>query len=255
MLLLGFGDRSRSAGAIRIVRRRAAELDLDTSHFRGQRLWSDAQLRQAVSECRSWPEVQSRLGLSTEGAGSNKPHLKSHAVRLALDTSHLDRVSYDGRAPAQAPARVTELTAQPKYLRIAAETLAAAWFTLRGCPVSFPSQQTAYDLLADTPDGIKRVQVKSTTSKHKNGWQVGVGHHPDTHSKKGRVLAYDPDEIDLFFIVDGDMTMYLIPSRAIAGRVGILLRTYAKYMIGNARGLLDAAGAAGAAAAPATAPA
>jgi hypothetical protein len=32
--------------------------------------------------------------------------------------------------------------------------------------------------------------------------------------------------------------MYLIPSRAIAGRVGILLRTYAKYTVGNASGLL-----------------
>jgi hypothetical protein len=42
------------------------------------------------------------------------------------------------------------------------------------------------------------------------------------------------------------MTMYLIPSRAIAGRVGILLRTYRKYIVGNARGLLgdvDARGA------------
>ena len=65
-----------------------------------------------------------------------------------------------------------------------------------------------------------------------------MGHHPDTHSKKRHVLAYSPDEIDLFFIVDGDMTMYLIPSRAIAGRVGILLRTYQKYILGNARGLL-----------------
>jgi hypothetical protein len=51
-------------------------------------------------------------------------------------------------------------------------------------------------------------------------------------------VAYDPDEIDLFFIVDGDMTMYLIPSRAIAGRVGILLRTYKKYTVGSAQGLL-----------------
>ncbi len=34
------------------------------------------------------------------------------------------------------------------------------------------------------------------------------------------------------------MTMYLIPSRAIAGRVQILLRTYLKYIVGNARGLL-----------------
>ncbi len=36
------------------------------------------------------------------------------------------------------------------------------------------------------------------------------------------------------------MTMYLIPSRAIAGRVRILLRTYAKYIAGNANGLLEA---------------
>ncbi len=74
---------------------------------------------------------------------------------------------------------------------------------------------------------------------------VTVGHHPDTHSKKGSLLAYDPDEIDLLFIVDGNMTMYLIPSRAIAGRVRILLRTYRKYVVGNAHGLLGMVGDAG----------
>jgi hypothetical protein len=36
------------------------------------------------------------------------------------------------------------------------------------------------------------------------------------------------------------MTLYLIPSRAIAGRVMILLRTYRKYAVGNALGLLGA---------------
>jgi hypothetical protein len=133
------------------------------------------------------------------------------------------------------------LKAELKFLRVAADTLAAAWFMLRGCAVSFPAEPTVYDLLADAPQGLMRVQVKTTTSTHKNGWQVGVGHHPDTHSKKGQLLAYSPDEIDLFFIVDGDMTMYLIPSRAIAGRVGILLRTYQKYVVGNASGLLGAA--------------
>jgi hypothetical protein len=39
-------------------------------------------------------------------------------------------------------------------------------------------------------------------------------------------VPYDPEMIDLFFIVDGDLNIYLIPSRVIAGRVGILLRTY-----------------------------
>jgi hypothetical protein len=38
--------------------------------------------------------------------------------------------------------------------------------------------------------------------------------------------------------VDGNLTIYLIPSRVIAGRVGILLRTYTKYIVGNAAGLM-----------------
>jgi hypothetical protein len=41
------------------------------------------------------------------------------------------------------------------------------------------------------------------------------------------------------------MTIYLIPIRAIAGRVGILLRTYRTYLVGNVRGLLEAAEDAG----------
>jgi hypothetical protein len=238
MLLLGFGERSKSAGAVRIVRRRAAELDLDWSHFRGKRRWSDAQLKQAVSECHSWEALLSTLGLSAR-SGNVESHIKSHAVRLGLDTSHLNRLSHNGRQPGEPTAKVSELAAQRNFLRVAAGTLAATWFMLRGCAVSFPAEPTRYDLLADTPQGLMRVQVKSTTSTSKNGWQASVGHHPDTHSKNQRhVLAYSPDEIDLFFIVDGDMTMYLIPSRAIAGRVGILLRTYRKYIVGNARGLL-----------------
>jgi hypothetical protein len=252
MLLLGFGERSKSAGAVRIVRRRADELDLDWSHFRGKRRWSDAQLKQAVAECHSWEELLSRLGLSTR-SGNVQPHIKSHTVRLGLDTSHLNRLSHNGRQPAEPPAEASELAAQRKFLRVAAGTLAATWFMLRGCAISFPAEPTRYDLLADTPQGIKRVQVKTTTSASRYGWQVGIGHHPDTHSKKGHLLAYSPDEIDLFFIVDGDMTMYLIPSRAVAGRISILLRTYRRYIAGNARGLLGVAADTGDAAAPASA--
>jgi hypothetical protein len=44
--------------------------------------------------------------------------------------------------------------------------------------------------------------------------------------------------IDWFFIVDGDLAIYLIPSRVIAGRVGILLRAYTKYIVGSAAGLM-----------------
>jgi len=41
-------------------------------------------------------------------------------------------------------------------------------------------------------------------------------------------VPYDPELIDLFFIVDGDLSLFLIPSKVIAGRVGLLLRTFAK---------------------------
>ena len=134
-------------------------------------------------------------------------------------------------------AQVSDLKAQLKYLRVAAGTLAATWFMLRGCAVSLPAEPARYDLLADTPQGIMRVQVKTTTCSQQGRLDRSAsGHHPDTHSKKkGMCSPTDPDEIDLFFIVDGDMTMYLIPSRAIAGRVGILLRTYRKYIVGSAQ--------------------
>lgn len=238
MLLLGFGSRANSAGAVRIVRRRADELGLDSSHFRGKRRWSDEQLRQAVADCNSWEEVILRLGLSAEH-GSIAPHIKSHTVRLGLDTEHLKGISHVGRQPPGAVPDVAALPTDPKNLRAAAESIAAAWFTVRGCTVSIPATPAIYDLLVETPERLMRVQVKSTTRAHKDsGWLAGIGHHPDTHSKKGSVLAYSPDEIDLFFIIDGDMSIYLIPSRTVAGRITILLRTYKKYIVGNVRGFL-----------------
>ena len=241
MRLLGFGARAHSSGAIRMIRRRADELQLDHSHFRGKRRWSDQDLKLAIAESRSWRQVIDRLGLSTS-SGHMQPHLKSHAIRLGLETEHLNPVSHSGRQPSEAVPLFATSAADRRQLRTAAPVTAAAWFTMRSCVVSFPAEPALYDLLADTPEGLMRVQVKTTTNKHKNeGWMVGVGHHPDTHSKKGHILAYSPDEIDLFFIVDGDMTMYLIPSRAIAGRVRILLRTYAKYIVGSAAGLLAGA--------------
>jgi hypothetical protein len=96
-----------------------------------------------------------------------------------------------------------------------------------------------YDLLVATAEGIQRVQVKTTTCYvSKDGWRVGVGRRPYSVGNRERVVPYDPESIDQFFIVDGDLNLYLIPSRVIAGRVSILLRTYAKYIVGNASGLM-----------------
>jgi hypothetical protein len=125
-----------NAGTTRTIRRRAAFLGLDTSHFRGNRSWPDAVLRNAVTDSRTWDEVLTRLGLSSR-AGGERTLVKAHALR-----------------------------------------------------------------------------------------------------NNALLVPYDPEVIDLFFIVDGDLTIYVIPSRVVGGRTRILLRSYKKYIVGNAAGLI-----------------
>jgi hypothetical protein len=67
---------------------------------------------------------------------------------------------------------------------------------------------------------------------------VVVGRRPYSSGNRERRIPYDPESIDLFFIVDGDLTIYLTPSRIIAGRVAILLHTYTNYIVGSAAGLM-----------------
>jgi len=67
---------------------------------------------------------------------------------------------------------------------------------------------------------------------------IWPGRRPYSIGNRERLIPYDPDLIDWFFIVDGDLAIYVIPSRVLAGRVRVLLRTYSKYIVGNAAGLM-----------------
>jgi hypothetical protein len=154
-----------------------------------------------------------------------------HAMRLGLDLSHLEAVTVDDPDPLNWHVDLLRL-------RDAAAPIAAAWFTIRGCAVSLPIEQAIYDLLVHSAGGISRVQVKSTTTKADEGGQVMVGRRPYSARNLAPLIPYDPKVIDYFFIVDGDLNMYLIPSRVIAGRVALQLRTYKRHIVGNARGLL-----------------
>ncbi len=116
--------------------------------------------------------------------------------------------------------------------------LAAFWFSLCGFGTAIPVEPAIYDLLVSMPDEIQRVQVKTTTYYSRGGWQVAVGRRPYSAGNREGLVPYDPELIDLFVIVDGDLTMYLIPSQVIAGRVQILLRTYARYVVGTATGVM-----------------
>lgn len=228
------GLNATSAGAIRIVRRDVVRLGLDTSHFRGKRRWSDAQLKRAVTESQSWDEVLEALGLAVNG-GRMRTHVKSHAIRLGLDFGHLEGDTAIADPPGP-------LKPDLKHLREAGTSIAGAWFTLCGNSVLFPIEPTIYDLVVSIQDRLCRVQVKTTTYYSKNGWMITVGRRPYSIRKDAPLIPYDPDLIDYFFMIDGNLNMYLIPSRVIAGRVSILLRTYARYVVGNASGLLGGDG-------------
>jgi hypothetical protein len=71
-----------SAGAIRGVKRHVARLGLDTSHFTGQRRWSDAQLGRAVANAYSWPELLTDLGMS--GSGDDRTRVKALDGELTM---------------------------------------------------------------------------------------------------------------------------------------------------------------------------
>jgi hypothetical protein len=218
-----------SAGSIRIVKRHVARLALDTSHFTGQRRWSDAQLRRAVASAYSWPELQAELGL-THDSVDDRTRVKAHAARLGLDLSRLGGL---GKGAGARP----EFKPDIKHLREAGTAIAAMWFLLCGYNASLPMEPALYDLLVSMPDGIKRVQVKTTTY-YNNGWDVQVGRRPYSVGNRERLVPYDPDLVDLFFILDGELTIYVIPSRVIAGRVHILLSNYSEFVVGSAAFLM-----------------
>lgn len=226
------GLKGTSAGTVRAIRRHATRLELSTTHFTGQRRWSDGQLREAVTKSGSWTAVLAYLGASDDG--ENRVRVKGHAVRLGLDCAHLKRLQAEPKA-----SEMFNEPVRPESLRTSASALAMAWFGLRGCAVALPVEPQEYDLLVTTAKGIQRVQVKSCAARNGKGkWHVGIGRRPYVLDKSASKMPYDPDSLDLFFIVLGDGSIYVIPSSVLAGLTSIHAGNYAPYKVGDASSLM-----------------
>ncbi len=229
------GLKATSAGVIRTMKRHADRLGLDTLHFTGQRRWSDSQLRQVMLGATCWADVLTGLGVIDNG--ENRVRVKGHAARLGLDCTHLKTPQ-----ASLTSGEVFDQPFRPEMLRYAASAVATAWFSLRGCAVALPTEPQEYDLLVTTAKGIQRVQVKTCGSRNGKGrWNVGVGRRPYVLDKSAGKMPYDPDSLDLFFIVLGDGSIYVIPSAVLAGRVAIDAGNYASYRVGDASSLLRGA--------------
>ena len=208
-VLRHLGENPSSSSLSRHAQRAAERLGLDTSHFRGGSRWTEQGVLQAVASG-DWSEVAARLGVSP---GSIE-RVRAEAARLGLPTVHLEREEPTG-------------TGSPRieHLNRAAPLMAAAWFTLCGGQVSWPLEPCRYDLLVELHSNIQRVQVKTGTRRDGRSWIVWLS------SSSPRRRAYAAEEIDSFFIIDGDLSTYLIPQDVVAGRQAVCLSAYQRFRL------------------------
>lgn len=128
-----------------------------------------------------------------------------------------------------------------RHLRSSALGSAIEWFMSRGYVASIPLAQTPYDLIVESDSGLQKIQVKSTNHKDKCGrWIADIFKRLYDASRsvnaagKRRRAAYRVDEVDHFFIITGDDSVYVIPLAATDGKQSITLdRSYAAYKIEN----------------------
>jgi len=198
-----------------------------------RRTYTDEELVIAVQKASCWADVRESLGKTRGGASS---HVKTVAIRLGLDTSHF---SY--RRSSVPLLLKQDLFSRPiqRTSKIGL-TVAATWFLERGYNVAVPMEVASYDLIVESDQGLKKVQVKTTTSQDTGGcYTVSINRQAydatsPTIGSHGRVkrTPYLESEIDFFFIVTGDHSFYLIPVQQVLGlQVLSLGRKYKNFLV------------------------
>ena len=252
-----WGDVVRKVGlekgnsAYRTVQGHVARLGLDVSHLptpgvtvapdrpgmppKVEPPISQSALAQAIRLSTSWAGVLRKLGRDVGAA--NYRQVQRAATEWELDTSNF---TGQGWASCPVEAADTSFTAKSdeRNLHRASAALATAWFLLRGYMVSIPVEQARYDLVVESDAGLARVQVKSTITRDRNRWIVNISRQRYdkgvTQNANGARIrsVYQPGEVDLFFIVTGDASQYLIPLTATNGVMKPTLDAkYAAYKV------------------------
>ena len=116
------------------------------------------------------------------------------------------------------------------------EAAALLYFNLQDFPVSIPfGDNQRYDLIVEFPEGLKRVQVKTTRYKKKTDGKFEVAlrtRWSDRNKTTTRFL--DDTEIDLLFIYTAEGDIYLIPSKDLTAKSALILgEKYKEYHKGR----------------------
>jgi PD-(D/E)XK endonuclease len=234
--------RRRSERARRTVQGHSLRLGLDVQHLppfsgvtipqSGRRSVTKEQMSDAVGKSTTWSEVIRTLGWPASGATQKR--VRTLATEYGLDVSHLVGLSWRGE-PVSAQDLPFSKPVDQRNLPQVSLLAAADWFMRRGYMVSVPLEPSAYDLIAESDCGLKRVQVKTCANAASmvriQRCQYGRSSSPSNGKYSGR-RPYRKDEIDLFFILTLSGGQYLIPAEAVDGQQSLTLEgKYENYKI------------------------
>lgn len=201
-----------------------------------RRSYSDDDLTTAVAQSRCWADVAAMLGKSR---AYNTVWIQKVADRLGLATGHLVNTRGVNPILAAGPHPFTQRAGGKS--RCSGLSAATQWFLRRGYPVSIPIEPAFYDLIAESDQGLKRVQVKTTRSRDCNSgvFDVQIQHRlydarsPERVNGRFRWVPYTPGEIDLFFIITSAGQNYIIPIEVTGDRKSLNLDSkYADFLVG-----------------------
>src|SRR5436309_1637578 len=104
----------------------------------------------------------------------------------------------------------------PRGLGDLVERSAIIWLLTKGAAVFMPiGHSRDFDLVAYWGEELVRVQVKTSTCREKNRWDVSVCTRGGNQSWNGLVKKLDPERYDYLFVHAGDGRRWFIPSTAV----------------------------------------
>lgn len=109
--------------------------------------------------------------------------------------------------------------------------IAIAYYTANGYIVSIPLNDTQdYDLIVEKDNILKRVQVKATSCKKNENYQVALKSCGGTKGKTYKTLI-DTNIEDLFILTE-DLSIYIIPKKEISNKSTLsICDKYERYRI------------------------
>ena len=114
--------------------------------------------------------------------------------------------------------------ANPRRQGDIGEAYAIKWLAQAGYRIYIPfGHSPDTDLIAESDDGLFRIQVKTCTSWRKDRFEVSVCTNGGNQSWSGKVKLWESDRCDFLFVLVADGRQWFIPADAVKGTTKICL--------------------------------